>query len=64
MQVKKFVCETCNKKLSRKNFLEDLFWTHTSEKSYVCEVCKKEFLKNSDMTRTSRKNYKGKAYYV
>ncbi|XP_078035837.1 uncharacterized protein LOC144469440 [Augochlora pura] len=42
-QVKSWPCETCGKRYSSKNLLEEHINTHTGVRPYVCESCGKDF---------------------
>ncbi|XP_076644623.1 uncharacterized protein LOC143354426 [Halictus rubicundus] len=42
-QVKSWPCETCGKRYSSKNLLEEHINTHTGVRPYVCENCGKDF---------------------
>ncbi|XP_043278917.1 zinc finger protein 436-like isoform X2 [Venturia canescens] len=42
-QVKSWPCETCGKRYSSKNLLEEHINTHTGTRPYVCENCGKDF---------------------
>ncbi|XP_056642521.1 zinc finger protein 260-like [Diorhabda carinulata] len=42
-QTKAWVCETCGKKYSSKNLLEEHVNTHLGVRPYICEVCGKDF---------------------
>lgn len=42
-QVKSWPCETCGKRYSSRNLLEEHINTHTGVRPYVCETCSKDF---------------------
>nr|XP_050856936.1 zinc finger protein 724-like [Vespula vulgaris]XP_050856943.1 zinc finger protein 724-like [Vespula vulgaris]XP_050856953.1 zinc finger protein 724-like [Vespula vulgaris] len=42
-QVKSWPCETCGKRYSSRNLLEEHINTHTGTRPYVCETCGKNF---------------------
>ncbi|XP_011506031.1 PREDICTED: zinc finger protein 502-like isoform X2 [Ceratosolen solmsi marchali] len=42
-QVKSWTCETCGKRYSSKNLLEEHTNTHTGNRPYICEICGKDF---------------------
>lgn len=42
-QVKSWPCDTCGKRYSSKNLLEEHINTHTGVRPYVCEICAKDF---------------------
>ncbi|XP_046989560.1 zinc finger protein 37-like [Schistocerca americana] len=42
-QSKLWTCETCGKRYSSRNLLEEHINTHTGVRPYVCEVCGKDF---------------------
>ncbi|XP_014601679.1 PREDICTED: zinc finger protein 2 homolog [Polistes canadensis] len=42
-QVKSWSCETCGKKYSSRNLLEEHINTHTGARPHVCETCNKNF---------------------
>ncbi|XP_037773281.1 zinc finger protein 271-like [Penaeus monodon] len=61
-KLKRFECEVCGKKFSRKRYINIHMRVHTKEKPYSCEICNKTFSQTGNLVKHMRVHRKEKPF--